>query len=392
MKKFTLFLSALLFTMMSFAQLANGYEKVTDITTLSAGDKVVLYCDEASLGVTGWGGSKDATVAETGWVEYIVEVVADSVLLKDPNAGKYIAMTTKNAFKYDAKGSACKVNNKGVLYCTKYAADNGDYFLYQNNQNGTLYYRMYKDKSAETEQYKPFYVYKVTGEVDPNFVDAPRIEGTENFREETVVTIEATEGLTVYYTLDGTDPTKTSTKYTTPFELKATTTVKAIAYKGDKASTVTSKTFTKMTILTCEEALELCTGDATEEKHIVHGYVTEMIEAYNPKFGNITFWMADTKDGGQVLQAYRVKPVSEEEQSLAVGDYVEVIGKLMLYTKDDVSTPEVAAGSSVEKLPAPTTAIDNVTVNQNITKFFENGQLVIIKNGVRYNAQGQVIE
>lgn len=37
-------------------------------------------------------------------------------------------------------------------------------------------------------------------------------------------------------------------------------------------------------------------------------------------------------------------------------------------------------------------AIDNVTVNQNVTKFFENGQLVIIKNGVRYNAQGQVIE
>ena len=114
MKKFTLFLSALLFTMMSFAQLANCYEKVTDITTLSAGDKVVLYCDEASLGVTGWGGSKDATVAETGWVEYIVEVVADSVLLKDPNAGKYIAMTTKNAFKYDAKGLHRRVYRRGV--------------------------------------------------------------------------------------------------------------------------------------------------------------------------------------------------------------------------------------------------------------------------------------
>ena len=38
------------------------------------------------------------------------------------------------------------------------------------------------------------------------------------------------------------------------------------------------------------------------------------------------------------------------------------------------------------------TAVDNVTVNQNITKFFENGQLVIIKNGVKFNAQGQVIE
>ena len=124
MKKFTLFLSALLISAMTFAAaLGTGYSKVTDITTLSAGDKVVLYCDDANLGVTGWNGNKDATVAETGWVEYVVEVVADSVLLKDPNAGKYIAMTTKNAFKYDAKGSACKVNNKGVLYCTKYATD-----------------------------------------------------------------------------------------------------------------------------------------------------------------------------------------------------------------------------------------------------------------------------
>ena len=41
---------------------------------------------------------------------------------------------------------------------------------------------------------------------------------------------------------------------------------------------------------------------------------------------------------------------------------------------------------------ALTTAVDNVTINQNITKFFENGQLIIIKNGVRYNAQGAVVK
>ena len=46
MKKITLLMSALLFTVMSFAAaLGEGYAKVTDITTLTAGDKVVLYCD-----------------------------------------------------------------------------------------------------------------------------------------------------------------------------------------------------------------------------------------------------------------------------------------------------------------------------------------------------------
>ena len=109
MKKFTLFLSALLITMVSMATpLGEGYSKVTNITTLSAGDKVVLYCDDAELGVTGWDGNKTATVAATGWVEYIVEAADGGVLLKD--ADKYIALTAKNAFYYNETGSVCKVN------------------------------------------------------------------------------------------------------------------------------------------------------------------------------------------------------------------------------------------------------------------------------------------
>ncbi|MBQ9751299.1 MAG: chitobiase/beta-hexosaminidase C-terminal domain-containing protein [Paludibacteraceae bacterium] len=208
--------------------------------------------------------------------------------------------------------------------------------------------------------------------------------------ENTTVTITAEEGLEVYYTLDGTDPTKASIKYTAPFELTATTTVKAIAYNGDKASAVVEKKFTKMTILTCAEAVALCTNPATPGQHIIRGYVTEMIEAYNDQYKNITFWMADTPDGGQVLQAFRVKPVSDVEQALKVGDFVEVIGSLILYTKDGVSIPEVNAGGSVKLITAGSTAVDNVTVNQQATKFIENGQLFIVKNGVRYNALGQV--
>lgn len=158
MKKFTLFLSAMLFSVMSFAGLGEGYTKVTDITTLAAGDKVVLYCDGAELGVTGYDGNKDATAAATGWVEYVVEAATGGVLLKDGE--QYISLTAKNSFKYAATGSVCKVTTAGVLYCT---LSGTDYLLYQNNGDGGPFYRMYTDKTGSSYEssYKPFYVYKV---------------------------------------------------------------------------------------------------------------------------------------------------------------------------------------------------------------------------------------
>ena len=221
-------------------------------------------------------------------------------------------------------------------------------------------------------------------------VATPIIRGENDFRKTSEISIEAAAGMEVYYTLDGTDPTTASTKYAAPFTISETTTVKAIAYDAAKAkaSEVVSTTFSKMQTLTCAEAAALCTSTATDKKYIIHGYVTEIKEAYNTQYGNISFWMADTKNGGQVLQAFRAKPVSEVEKNLQVGDYVEVIGTLILY----YSSPEVNAGCSVEKIEEPgTSAVDNVVINKQATKFFENGQLVIMKDGIRYNAQGQVL-
>ncbi len=163
MKKLSFFLMAMLVSLTSFAAaLGEGYSKVTDITTLSAGDKVVLYCDGSELGITGWDGTKTATVAAEGWVEYVVETAEGGVLLKDGD--QYIALEAKNGFYYNATGSVCKVTADGLL-CITLAADGKDYMLYENSNNGNPLYRMYVDKSSD-DRYKPVFVYEVVAAVE----------------------------------------------------------------------------------------------------------------------------------------------------------------------------------------------------------------------------------
>lgn len=50
-----------------------------------------------------------------------------------------------------------------------------------------------------------------------------------------------TSGSTIYYTTNGSDPTKNSTKYTGTFMLEKDATIKAVAYKGGKYSAVKSR-------------------------------------------------------------------------------------------------------------------------------------------------------
>ena len=68
-------------------------------------------------------------------------------------------------------------------------------------------------------------------------------------------------GTSVYYTTDGTDPTTSSTAYSSSFTIDETTTVKAIAVKGSDKSSVASMTFTKInSVATIDELNALGNG------------------------------------------------------------------------------------------------------------------------------------
>lgn len=79
-------------------------------------------------------------------------------------------------------------------------------------------------------------------------LDAPTISGDALFVESTNVTITSpvdVDGVAIYYTLDGTDPTTASQPYNAPIPLTETTTVKAIAVYKSITSDVATMTFEK---------------------------------------------------------------------------------------------------------------------------------------------------
>lgn len=107
---------------------------------------------------------------------------------------------------------------------------------------------------------------------------------------------------------------------------------------------ISAMSFAQGAFITCAEAVAICeqTGSTlTADSYTVRGYVTEIKYAWSEQYGTATFWIADTQDGGKVLQAYSCKPLTEADKVFAVGDYVELVGKMKQYN----TTSEVERGT-----------------------------------------------
>lgn len=213
----------------------------------------------------------------------------------------------------------------------------------------------------------------------------------EQYREETLIAILTPADATtpvVWTSSDNAVATVADGKITAV--ALGTATITATAGTGITATCAV--TVVAATPVTCavaaQNALSVSTNEAPYAggKYVVHGYVTGIKTAYSQENNNISFWMADAADGGQVLQAYRCVPEAADKVP-AAGNFVEVIGYLTKYN----STAEVAAGCTCRIIPSSPTALDNVEMQAEVRKVVENGQLYIIRDGIRYNAAGQIV-
>ncbi|MEZ5307083.1 MAG: GH92 family glycosyl hydrolase [Pyrinomonadaceae bacterium] len=70
----------------------------------------------------------------------------------------------------------------------------------------------------------------------PGFPAVPTIEANRVFEENEQVKIATPESSEIFYTLDGSEPTRSSMKYSSPFQIDKTTVVKARAFQAESAS------------------------------------------------------------------------------------------------------------------------------------------------------------
>lgn len=211
------------------------------------------------------------------------------------------------------------------------------------------------------------------GVMPPVFTPTPGI-----VKEGTSVTIAcATEDAEIHYTLDGTDPTASSTLYTEPIVINETTTIKAIATKvGHDASIVVSAkyivssdapeegdgTAAKPYNVAQAKAKAIENGSSSTENVYVKGYIIS--GSINLTYGSGTWTICDDPSGaGETFELYGTYNTDNgkftDENAVKIGDLVVAVGPIYNYND---KTPEMSRGHLVSingeggETPDPTPA------------------------------------
>ena len=212
------------------------------------------------------------------------------------------------------------------------------------------------------------------------------------------VAMSCEEGARILYTIPaGQDPVYVDDKNVTgvwydgtPLEITRTTTIKAMAVKDGKTSSIVTAKYTivnttgKGTVespFSVADALlvidALDNGQKTADEYVIKGSVTEVTEI-SLDYGNATFKIADA-GSADVLTVFRAKDANGEnitdENYVKVGDKVAVQGKLQKYVSGETVTPEVAQGGKILSVESEVPLPELPTVDQQpVYKFTAKGQ------------------
>ncbi len=264
-----------------------------------------------------------------------------------------------NTPETEGKGSAyvCSINGEG---------DNGD-----NNQDDNV------EASGTGTQADPFNVagiikYTSALEADANSTEQVYFKGiVESFKSgeepgnsygNATFYIKDKDGSKTFYCFRVMGPG--NKKFTSADQLKEGDEVvvcgNVVNYKGNTPETVSGKAYvysingkvdeggntetspSDVVEATCAQAADLTNaladGATSDETYSITGYITEVVGSVSRN--QQSFWMADTKDGGKVFEAYYAN-MPEGTEAFVVGSKVKITGKLLKYVKDGKVTPEM---------------------------------------------------
>lgn len=186
-----------------------------------------------------------------------------------------------------------------------------------------------------------------------------------------VTLASVTEGAAIYYTLDGSEPTTSSTMYSAPINLTATTTIKALAVKsGLTDSSIASATFTKVAPAADETVAEI-RARTLDEVGAFFG-LKEVTVTY---VSNTNMYIQDNTGGLLIYGDVSAYHAGQVLSGTLIGTLVSYNGLLEIKNPD--FTNVTAAANDVAVVPQEMT-IENLIVANNYSMY--ESKLVKIVN------------
>ena len=272
MRKIYTFLVTLL-TLCGVVQAQTTYLKILSEDDLVAGSTYLMVNEDAKVALgaissttTPYGTTVSVTISD-GSITINDEAV--DVLTLGGTAGKWtLASSLANGYIAWTSGNSLRLQtevNEKAQWAISFS--NGDVTLINVSDNArVLSYNASSPRFAtygNTNQ-KRVQLYRVDNTA-PDEVAKPRISpATGTYYSAQEVTISAVEGAKIYYTTNGSTPTSSSNEYTAPFSVTETTTVKAVAVKGQNSSDVVESVITIETLQT-QTIAEILKAGATEQ-------------------------------------------------------------------------------------------------------------------------------
>ena len=249
------------------------YVKVTDAVT--DGEYLIVYeagnvAFDGSLATLDVAGNMIEAQISSNTIAGNTEIDAATFTIASMEGGHSIQSKSGTYIGRTASGNGMNTGSSAILNII--SITNGAVKVAGSGSGASASLQYFAQSGSERFRYytsaqKAIALYK---KVDPNAVVEPVFTPAagEYYGTQSVTISCATAGAEVYYTLDGTDPTSTSTKYTGAISITATTTVKAIAVKGANSSEVVSATYTILAPLATMQAIFDKATDATQSVHI----------------------------------------------------------------------------------------------------------------------------